>query len=187
MLFRSPKTPLDGLEPGFWLTVARLLPYKNVDAIVAAFASMPTRGLVVAGDGPERERLASGAPRNVTFVGSVDDPRLRWLYEHCVGMVAASHEDFGLTPLEAAAFGKATVALRFGGYLDTIVDGQTGVLVDGPDSAGLADGVRRLEADYPDANLLAAHAARFHGDAFAEKMRAVVTEEWIRSARRSQQ
>ncbi len=53
-------------------------------------------------------------------------------------LVAASHEDFGLTPLEAAAFGVPTVALRGGGYLDTIVEGETGLFFDRPEPDDIA-------------------------------------------------
>ena len=51
-------------------------------------------------------------------------------------LVAASYEDFGLTPLEAAAFGKPTAALRFGGFLDTVSEGETGVFFDDARAAG---------------------------------------------------
>ena len=60
------------------------------------------------------------------MVGEVSDAGLRWLYANSTGLVAASYEDFGLTPLEAASFGLPTAALRWGGFLDTIVEGVTG-------------------------------------------------------------
>mgnify|MGYP003493932589 CR=1 FL=1 len=102
-----------GIEPGFLLAVARLLPYKNVEQVVDAFRLLPGLSLVVVGDGPERERLAVAAPANVRLVGEVGDATLRWLYEGCRGLVAASREDFGLTPVEAASFGKPVAALRW--------------------------------------------------------------------------
>ena len=46
---------------------------------------------------------------------------------HLVTFVAASHEDFGLTPLEAASFGKPAAVLRWGGFLDTVVEGVSGI------------------------------------------------------------
>ncbi len=46
----------------FYVTLSRLVPYKRVDLIVAAFADMPERELVVAGDGPDLRALASSAP-----------------------------------------------------------------------------------------------------------------------------
>ena len=56
-------------------------------------------------------------------------------------------EDFGLTPLEVAAFGKPTAAPRLGGFLDTIVEGRTGVFYDRPDARPHRGryGTRRLD------------------------------------------
>jgi len=110
----GPREPVDGVEPGFWLLVARLLPYKNVDVALQAFSRLPERRLVIVGRGPDAERLRRLAGPEVTFLEAVSDAQLRWLYAACTGLVAISHEDYGLTPLEAAAFGKPTVALRWG-------------------------------------------------------------------------
>ena len=129
--------PVTGLDEGFFLAVARLLPYKNVDS--EAFRGLKSR-LVVVGDGPQRRQLATTSPPNVTFLGEVNDPRLRWLYANCEGLVAASREDFGLTPVEAASFGKPVAALRWGGFLDSVVEGITGVFFD------VADPVRSRRA-----------------------------------------
>ena len=131
-----------GLEPGFVLCVSRLLPYKNVDAVVRAFESLPRERLVVAGAGPEEPRLRAIAGRNTTFAGRVTDAGLRWLYANCSLLVAASYEDFGLTPLEAACFGKPTVALRWGGYLDSIGDAN-GIFFDAPVPAEIAAAIRQ--------------------------------------------
>ena len=127
----GPMTPVEGLEPGFLLVVARLLPYKNVDLSLHAARATGQR-LVVIGDGPERHRLESIGQGVATFLGTVDDATLRWCYDNCSAHIAMSHEDYGLSPLEAAAFGRPTVALRGGGYLDTVVDGVTGLHVNQP-------------------------------------------------------
>lgn len=172
----APVTPLAGVEPGFWLTVARLHPYKNVDATIAAFTGTQRR-LVVIGTGPDMERLQRDAPCNVTLVGGVTDAQLRWAYANCTALVATSYEDYGLTPLEAAAFGRPTVALRFGGYLDTVIDGATGVYIEEPGPAAIHAGVERLAAHMPDQCNLRTHAAHFSEASFIERMRAIVEDE----------
>jgi glycosyltransferase involved in cell wall biosynthesis len=136
------RRPVPGITPGYFLCVSRLLPYKNVDAVMAAFKGSPEQ-LVVVGAGPDRDRLTAQASPNVHFAGSVDDEQLRWLYEHCQAIVSASYEDYGLTPLEAASFGKPSVALRWGGFLDNIVEGRTGVFIEEP----TADAVRSALAE----------------------------------------
>ena len=112
--------------------------------MAAAFRRLPDQRLVVVGTGPLADQIAAAAPANVTVLGRVDDASLRWLYGSSTGLVAASYEDFGLTPVEAAAFGKPTAALRWGGFLDTTVEGETGVFFDQPDPALIAEAVEQL-------------------------------------------
>ena len=131
-----------GIAPGYVLCVSRLLPYKNVDAVVRAFGCLGTEQLVVVGEGPDRRRLEALAGTNVHFVGSASEAELRWLYANAQCLVTASYEDFGLTPLEAAAFGIPTAALRFGGFLDTIRENRTGVYFDAPEPSQIASAVR---------------------------------------------
>ena len=121
-------------DPGFHLVVSRLLPYKNVDKAVDAFRTMPDERLLVIGRGPEEDRLRAALPANVAIVSDVSDAQLRWAYRHAVALVAPSIEDFGLTPLEAGAFAKPTLALRGGGYLDTVAEGVNGLFFDRPDA-----------------------------------------------------
>ena len=178
----APQRPLEGVAPGYVLCVSRLLPYKNVEAIVAAFAGLGGERLVVVGDGPDEARLRSIASQNVQFAGSFGDAELRWLYENALCLVAASYEDFGLTPLEAAAFGKPTAALRFGGFLDTIRERETGVFFERPEPAEIAVAVKALIAERWSEDELRRHAALFSEERFIERIRQVADDELAASA-----
>jgi glycosyltransferase involved in cell wall biosynthesis len=171
--------PIDGVEPGALLCVARLLPYKNVDAVISAVVSQPGLRLVVAGDGPERARLAQlGSPSNrVTVLGRVTDAQLRWLYRNCAALVAASYEDYGLSPLEAAAFGRPTLALRAGGYLDTVTEDRTGAFFDQPTATALGAALESFHPATYDSDVLIAHAATFSAERFARELQRVVARE----------
>ncbi len=173
----GPAEAVAGVEPGFFLCVSRLLPYKNVEAVVAAFGHLPDRRLVVVGTGPLSAAIAAAAPPNVTMAGLVSDAELRWLYRSAAGLVAASYEDFGLTPLEAAGFGRPSAALRWGGFLDTIVEGTTGTFFDEPRPPMIADAVERLATTGWDPAGLRDHAGRFSGEVFARRLHQVVEEE----------
>ena len=173
---RGPVDPAPGLDPGFFVCVSRLLPYKNVDAVVSAFRELPDERLVVVGRGPEEQRLRDRAPSNVTFAGAVSDQRLRWLYRASAGVVNASYEDYGLTPLEAAAFGRPAAVLRFGGFLDTVVEGRTGVYFDRPVSAAIRDALLRLRSTDWSYSELESHARRFAEPRFVEQIRAATAE-----------
>jgi glycosyltransferase involved in cell wall biosynthesis len=172
----GPTEPVEGIEPGFALCVSRLLPYKNVDAVVGAFASRSGQRLVVAGAGPDEAVLRTTAGPNVTFIGRVSDEQLRWLYANCELLVAASHEDFGLTPLEAATFGKPSVVLRWGGFLDTIKEGETGLFFDRPEPAAIADQLREARRHAWQSPLITSHADGFSEARFIERIRAIVAD-----------
>lgn len=167
---------VEGIDPGYVLCVSRLLPYKNVDAVVAAFARLPRERLVVVGDGPEWERLQRSAGANVTLLGKVDDDRLRWLYKHAATLVVASLEDYGLTPLEAAGFRKPTAALRFGGLLDTVTDGETGLFFGNARPEEIAAVLRAVLAEHWDPTSLESHAARFSRERFVGRLREIAQE-----------
>jgi glycosyltransferase involved in cell wall biosynthesis len=172
----GPRRPVDGVEPGFHLCVSRLLPYKNVDAIVEAVNGMRQHRLVVVGSGPEVGRLTALAGPNVRVLGSVTDEQLRWLYAESLGLVAASYEDYGLTPLEAASFGKPVAALRWGGFLDTVVEGDTGVFFDRPEPSAVREALRRLSRERWDEVSIRAHAERYSEGGFTARLQAVVRE-----------
>ena len=166
-----------GIEPGYWLCVCRLLPYKNIDLVIEAVRAIPQARLVVVGDGPERSRLESMGGAPVTFLRGLGDDELRWCYANCKALLTASYEDFGLTPLEVASFGKPTAAPRFGGFLDTIVEGRTGVFFERPDSRLIMDAMHQLDAVHWDSEALKQHADGFGEERFGERLREVVAEE----------
>lgn len=172
--------PVEGVEPGFMLCVSRLLPYKNITAVVRSFEGLAHSRLVLVGTGPQEKRIRDSAGANVCLLGSVSEAKLRWLYANCSGLVAASYEDFGLTPLEAAAFGKPAAVLRWGGFLDTVVEDETGVFFDRPEPAAVVDAVQRLLRANWDNNRLRAHAALYAEERFVARVQGIVAEEVTR-------
>jgi glycosyltransferase involved in cell wall biosynthesis len=103
-----------------FLAASRLVPYKNIDAIVEAFARMPDLTLVVAGEGPELDRLKASAPSNVSFTGWVSDEHLRGLMATARAFVFAAEEDFGIVLVEAQSEGTPVLALGKGGALESV-------------------------------------------------------------------
>lgn len=176
-------TEIIGVGRPFVLCVARLLPYKNVDLVIEAVASIPGLDLVVVGTGPEQRRLEALAEKvgGTRLVGRVDDAELRWLYANTEGLVAASFEDFGLSPLEAAAFGKPTAALQDGGYLDTVKHGTTGIFFDRPEVDHIAGAVDTMIASTWSEEVITDHAESFSERRFIARMREIVKEELARA------
>ena len=135
----------------YYLIVSRLYKYKNIDIAIEAFNKL-NYSLVIIGAGPDRERLKHLAGQNITFLGEQDDSTLAQYYDACRAFIMPQEEDFGLTPIEAMSFGKPVVALRRGGALETVIEGQTGEFFDDPIPEALADAVRRLNENYTNYN-----------------------------------
>lgn len=90
--------------------------------------------------------------KSVVRPGFVDDRDLPTLYTACDLFVlpvvylpeSGSVEGFGLTYLEAAACGLASLAGKTGGVSDAVIDGVTGVQVDGRSVTAIADALKEL-------------------------------------------
>ena len=130
----------------FWLSVSRVDKWKRIELQLETFRLLPDMRLIIAGTVyPEYKELVDNAPPNVSFYGTVGDAELITLYGTCRGfLTTAIDEDYGLTPLEAMASGKPVVAVREGGYLETVVEGQTGFLV-GPEPSEIAAAIRQID------------------------------------------
>ncbi len=164
------REPVNGLEPGFLLAVSRLLPHKRVDVLTSAMERLPGQRLVIVGNGPQARALRLAAPTNCHFLEDVPDSQLRWLYANATALLSATHEDLGLAPLEAMAFGRPVAVLRAGGFLETVVEDETGVFFDSPSPADVVGAVHRLGAQGFDEKRIAAHAQRFDETSFARQL-----------------
>ena len=131
---------------------------------------------MIVGDGPLRQALHDRAPTNVCFVEGIDDAKLRWLYDHSLALVAASHEDYGLTPLEAATFGRPSIVLRAGGFLDTVRHGVTGLFFDEPSGAAIAPVLEAASKVVWDSSAIVAHSRAFGKEAFIGRLQEVAWE-----------
>jgi glycosyltransferase involved in cell wall biosynthesis len=153
----------------YYLIVSRLIPYKRIDLAIEAFNRL-NRPLWIAGEGRDAERLRAMAGPGVVFLGRVPDADLPDLLARCKAFVFPGHEDFGIAPVEAQAAGRPVVAFGAGGALDTLIDGQTGVLFAEQSAGALIDAVRRLDSLDFDPGVLRANAARFDVDVFRRKL-----------------
>ncbi len=134
-----------GLKGRFILSLCYLTERKGIDLAIKAFASLARLftdlDYVIAGQGPEynslRELVKSlGVESRVHFVGAVDDAMKCTLYSECEFFILPNKllkndiEGFGIVFLEAALYGKTSLAGKNGGVLDAIESERTGILVD---------------------------------------------------------
>ena len=153
---------------GFALAAGRLDPWKRVDLAIAA-AAASRFPLVVAGTGPDGERLRKLAARSgadVTFRGAVSDEELLDLYATCGAVLfTPADEDYGYIALEAFLSKKPVVTCAdSGGPLEFVVDGETG-RVTAPEGAAIGEAAASLLSD-------PASAARL-GEAGYERVRGI--------------
>jgi glycosyltransferase involved in cell wall biosynthesis len=162
----------------FALVVSALVPYKRIDLAIDAcrLANVP---LKIAGDGPEREALARAASASgaaVEFLGRVPNEEIRALYRRAAVTLLPGEEDFGIAPLEAQACGRPVVALGRGGACETVIDGETGLLVADSGAEPFADAVAEAVSRRFDAGAIRMHAERFSRERFGDEMSALIME-----------
>jgi glycosyltransferase involved in cell wall biosynthesis len=111
----------------YFLLSGRLQAHKRNDLIIEIFNDLKIP-LHVVGTGRQENYLKSIAKPNIQFLGRISDNQLRNEYSGARALLFPQIEDFGLTPLEAAACGTPTLAYAQGGALETVVPGITGEL-----------------------------------------------------------
>lgn len=131
--------------------------YKGHDELLEAWPSVMARSpqaqLVFAGLGDDIPRLrtkaiALGVGERVLLPGFVSESTLAALYRRCALFAMPSRrEGFGLVYLEAMRAGIPCVASRADAAGDTIVDGDTGILIDGQSPSAIADAIVVLLTD----------------------------------------
>jgi glycosyltransferase involved in cell wall biosynthesis len=129
----------------YFLIVSALMRYKRIDVAVEAFTRIGLP-LKIVGEGEDAGRLRAMAGPNVEFLGRLPDREIARLYAECRAFVFTADEDFGITPLEAMASGRPVIAIRAGGALETVVEGQTGRFYSEQTADSLANAV--LWGDY---------------------------------------
>jgi len=167
--------PVSAPRASHFLVVSALVPYKRIDLAIAACGRIGAT-LRIVGDGPDRSRLEASAGEHVTFVGQVSDEEIRQEYRTAMAVLLPGEEDFGIVPVEAQACGTPVVALARGGALETVLDGETGVLFSEPTVDRLAPALTRVAAMAFDRSRLRQHAEQFSRERHIAAMRQAIDE-----------
>jgi len=111
----------------FVLVVSRLYDYKRVDWAISAVQKSGDN-LVIVGEGPDikfLKKIAKGDPK-IQFLGFITDDEVKALYAAAKVLLFCGIEDFGLVPIEAMATGTLVFAYKYGGVLETVLEGKSG-------------------------------------------------------------
>jgi glycosyltransferase involved in cell wall biosynthesis len=161
----------------YYVTAAFLAPYKRTDLVIDAFNAMPTRKLLVVGDGQQAAKLKDRAGPNISFAGYL--PRAAYIeaVSRARALVFAGCEDFGIALAEAQAYGTPLIAFARGGATDIVrplgrTGEPTGVLFEHQSVQCVIDAVTRFDINAEQIQPLACrkNAMRFNPERFAREI-----------------
>ena len=163
----APGEPGDSL-----LVVSEVVRHKRLHVALEAArrAHAPIR---IVGSGPELAALSESYPE-AEFLGRVGDAEIARLYASSRAVLVPSMEEFGITAVEAQAAGRPVIAARAGGALETVLDGQTGLLATLDDIESFTHAIERIDTIDFDSTRAVQNAERFSVAAFQRRLSAEV-------------
>lgn len=161
--------PSKSFEGNYYLIVGRLNKYKKTEVAVEAFKKNGRR-LKIVGTGPLFKRLREENYENIEILGSVADELLNSLLAGCKGLIIVGEEDFGMSAIEAQAFGKGVVCFGRGGALETVVNGKTGVYFDKQTPIDLNQALDKFEVMKIDPKDCYSNIIKFSKENFRSKL-----------------
>ncbi|HIP49375.1 MAG TPA: glycosyltransferase family 4 protein [Lutibacter sp.] len=160
---------LETEKEDYYLAASRLVSYKKLDIIVAAFSKMPNKKLVVIGDGPEMDKLQKLKKDNISLLGYQPKDSLVHHMQKAKAFVFAAEEDFGIIPVEAQACGTPVIAFGKGGALETVVDNETGIFFHEQTADSIIEAVHNFEKQKFDTKIIRKNAEKFSVAIFEKK------------------
>jgi len=160
-----------GVDGFTLLSVGNLVPVKGHELTIGALKELPEARLMIAGSGPERERLEALAVQlqvadRVRFLGPQPQAKLREYYNAADAMVlSSSREGWANVLLESMACGTPVVASKVWGTPEVVAHADAGVLMQERSERGVAAAVRALQAAYPAREATRRYAEGFSWDA----------------------
>jgi glycosyltransferase involved in cell wall biosynthesis len=165
--------PSGNPQGDYYITVSRLVEYKNTKMIVEAAKQLNIKLLII-GEGPLLKKIKRYASEQIKVLGYCDQPTLVNYLQHAKAYIAASEEDFGIAAVEAQACGIPVIAYSKGGFKETVIEGKTGIFFDRQTVESVKQGILDFEnAPEPfDRLAIRRNALRFSEELFNEKFTA---------------
>jgi glycosyltransferase involved in cell wall biosynthesis len=158
-----------GEPEDYLLIVGELVAHKRVDVALEA-ARRAGRRVKVVGTGPLKPSLERRFEDTAEFFGRVSDYELADLYAGALALVVPNVEEFGIAAVEAQAAGRPVLAIDAGGTRETVVPGETGILVDVGTVEDFAEAMREVDFTTFDPEGISLHAQAFSSESFQERL-----------------
>lgn len=157
----------------YFLIVSRIVGSKNIELAVEAANkykfNLKVAGRAIGETGKKIAEFIKG--ETVEYLGEVSEEKKIQLFAGAMGFLALEEEpDFGMSTVEPMAYGTPVIAYRAGGYLETVVDGKTGVFFDDLTSDSLWSSIERFNKLKWDKKVLIAQADKFSKERFKKEM-----------------
>ncbi len=161
----------------YYLAGGRLVPYKKFDLIVKVFNRLGYP-LKIFGTGPEMKHLRKIAKPNIEFLGRISEEKKIELMGKALAFIHPQVEDFGITAVESMAAGRPVIAYGIGGAQETVIDGETGILIKNQNWENLLDTILNFHPKNWDSGKIRLHAEKFDEKIFKEKIQRFVTDKY---------
>jgi len=178
------KVTRDLKKENYLLIVSRLVGAKGLEETAQAVKGLQSKSKVklkivgeAHGFSDVEKKLKKLSGGNVEPLGRVNDERLYQLYGKAKGCIAlARNEDFGMTVVEAQAAGTPVIAFNGGGFKESVVDGETGILINDTDEKTLEEAISRFSKIRWDEEKLRENARRFSKERFEKDFRGYIKQ-----------
>jgi glycosyltransferase involved in cell wall biosynthesis len=182
-VYLQETTPLEAGKGNYYLIVSRIVGMKGIDLAMKTAKRLGVP-LKIAGEFAGLKFLSQDLEKlkadNIEFLGPVTEKeKFKLMVEAKAFLALAQDEDFGITPVEAMACGTPVIAFKGGGYLETVIDGKTGVFFEEYSVESLIEAIGKIQKIKFDKKVLQAHAQKFSKEEFVKKIKSLVGKTMI--------
>ena len=154
----------------YYLYLGRLVKSKGIEVVIEACNELKMP-LKVAGTGLLLEELKKQAGPTVEILGAVSDEERVSLFTNAKALIVlAEDEDFGITPVEAMACGTPVIAVKTGGYLETVIEGKTGHFIKNATVEELMLAIEDFDSGKYDSEVCQKQAEKFSEERFKKEL-----------------
>lgn len=165
----------------YYLAAGAFVGYKRLDLAIKACERLG-RKLVIAGDGPELNRLRQLAGPNTEIIKAPSEEDWVRIFSKAKAFIFPGVEDFGITAIEAMAAGLPVIAQKRGGALDFVVDQQTGVFFSKPTEQSLCGAIEQFESVSWKRPKIREFSLQFAREKFISKFKQAVDDMSVRAS-----